>query len=106
MKKLLFLTVVSGLILASCGSNPKSDADKVCNCRENVMKKAIDIKGTRTMADLTKEENDKIDVIVKECNDMEDKFKEKYKDAKATEFKDAVDACFKKVEEKYENKLN
>lgn len=106
MKKLLFITVIAGLMFASCGSNPKSDAQKVCNCREDVMKKVIDIKGTRSMGDLDKAENDKIDALVKSCNDMEDKFKEKYKDAKATEFKEAIDACFDGVEKKYRDKLN
>jgi DNA replication initiation complex subunit (GINS family) len=104
MRKLLFLFVIIGFIVASC-SSPKSDAEKICNCREKVMKKAIEIKGNRSYSDLTKEENDKIEVLVKECNDKEDKFKEKYKDAKATEFKTALDACFEKIQKEYGDKL-
>jgi len=106
MRKLLFLSVITGFILASCGSNPKSDAEKICNCREKVIKQVVEVKGNRSFKDLSKEENDKINALVKECDDKEAKFKEKYKDAKATEFKDAIDACYDKVQKEYEGKLN
>jgi hypothetical protein len=105
MRKFLFLAVIIGFILASC-SSPKSDAEKVCNCRKKVLEKVVDIKGNRSFSDLSKEENDKIDGLVKECDEKESKFKEKYKDAKATEFKDALDACYDKVQKEYEGKLN
>ncbi len=105
MKKLLLLPVIVAFIFASCGSNPKSDADKVCKCRENVLKKVVEIKGNRTYNDLSKEENEKIDKLVKECDDKETKLKANYKDAKATEFKDALDACYDKVQKEYEGKL-
>jgi DNA replication initiation complex subunit (GINS family) len=104
MRKLLFLSVIIGIVVSSC-SSPKSDADSICKCREKVMKKAIEVKGNRNYSDLTKEENDKISALVKECDDKEQKFTEKYKDAKATEFKDALDACFEKVQKEYDGKL-
>jgi uncharacterized protein YcfL len=106
MRKLLFLSVIVAFILASCSSNPKSDAEKVCKCRENVLKKVVEIKGNRSFTDLSKEENDKIDNLVKECDEKEAKLKVKYKDDKAIEFKDALDACYDKVQKEYEGKLD
>jgi hypothetical protein len=106
MRKLLLLSVIAAFILASCSTSPKSDAEKVCKCRENVLKKVVEIKGNRSFTDLSKEENDKIDNLVKECDDKEAKLKEKYKDDKAVEFKDALDKCYDKVQKEYEGKLD
>lgn len=105
MKKMLFLTVVAGLMLASCGNNPKSDAEKICNCRKKVLQKVVDLKGNRSYEDMSKEDQDKIEVLVKECDAKEEKLKEKYKDEKLTEFKDALDACYDKVQKEFEGKI-
>jgi len=104
MKNLLLIVII-GFVIVSC-SNPKSDADKVCKCRENVLKKVVEIKGNRSFSDLSKEENDKIDAMVKKCDEKEDKLKSKYKDEKVKEFKDALEACYEKVQSEYEGKLD
>jgi len=90
--KLLVLTLSFGA-LVSCGGGPKDDAEKVCDCGNEII----------TMMNDNASEND-IEVKWKECDELFDQLEDKYKDDpdKLKEFNEAGEACSEKMEAEME----
>jgi hypothetical protein len=84
------LVILSIGALTSCGSSPKSDAEKVCDCGSEI--------ATLMNNNASKDE---IETKWKECDDLHTTMENKYKDDadKLKEFNDAGKACSEKLEE-------
>lgn len=92
----LMLIAMFVFVFAGCGSSPKSDAETVCKCGEELVQM---VKDGASDEELEKK-ND-------ECEDMAEEFESKYKEdkEKEDEFKEALDECGEEIGEQMDEAL-
>ncbi len=90
------LIAVFAFALSSCGGSPKSDAEKVCNCGDEMVQMAKD--GAS---------EDELGVKEDECQEMAEQFEDQYKDNEEAmdEFDETLDKCGERIEEEIEEAM-
>jgi hypothetical protein len=94
--KLMIIAVLVFTFTSCGGGGPKSDADTLCNCGDEMVQLIKD--------GASEDELDKKD---EECENMYKEFQEKYKndEVKLKEFEDAVEICGDRIEEEIDQAI-